>query len=244
MGEVRQLPLLPLRDLVLFPHSEAPIYIGREASLRAIKLAKAQYGDHIAVFTQLKGENNGPLAASDINHVGTLAKIVASVEMTDQTIKGMLEGIERVRLQDMKVEGGVTLLTVVSEPETYEVTNIDKAEQATILELLSTWGLDLSRAGEQAELQTVTNELNVVSVVAALRSLVSVPRIDKPGAERGWESINNQPSARYRDLKNQAVARRQKVLEEPGYRQKLQHIIDALRFDIACRAETALEISK
>src|SRR5688500_3651659 len=117
MGDVRQLPLIPLRDFVLFPRSEAPIYVGRETSLRAIKLAKARYGGDLAVFTQLKGENNGPLAAGDIHHVGTLAKLVASVEMTDQTIKGMLEGVERIHLNDLSVVDGVTLVTVTLEPE-------------------------------------------------------------------------------------------------------------------------------
>ncbi len=237
MTKVRQLPFMALRDIVLFPHSESPIYVGREASVRAIKLSKTQHDGDIVVFTQLKAENNGPIAVNDIHHVGTLAKIVASIEMTDQTIKGMLEGVERVRLQNLKVVDGVTLVTVISEPELEEDLKVDDAEHASILALLSTWWPDFSSDSERAELQTLTKKRDIVSIVSALRSLASVSRIDKPGVQRGWETLQHPSSNRYRELKNQATARRQKVLEESSYKQKLQCLVDALRFDVTCRAE-------
>jgi ATP-dependent Lon protease len=237
MSNVRQLPFMALRDIVLFPNSESPIYVGREASVRAIKLAKTQHDGDIVVFTQLKGENNGPIAINDIHHVGTLAKIVASIETTDQTIKGILEGVERVRLKDLEVVDGVTLVTVISEPELDEDSKVDEAEHTSILALLSTWWPDFSRDSERVELQTLTKKRDIVSVVSALCSLASVARIDKPGVNRGWETLQHPPSTRYRELKNLATAQRQKVLEESSYKQKLQCLVDAFRFDVTCRAE-------
>jgi ATP-dependent Lon protease len=237
MSNVRQLPFMALRDIVLFPNSESPIYVGREASVRAIKLAKLNYDGAIVVFTQLKGENNGPIAVNDIHHVGTLAKIVASIEMTDQTIKGMLEGVERVRLRDLQVVDGVTLVTVASEPEFDEDMRIDDAEHASILALFSTWWPDYSSDSERAEVQTLKKKRDIVSVVTALRSLSSSARIDTPGSERAWDSFNHPSTTRYRELKNQATEHRQKVLEESGYKQKLKYLVDALKFDVNCRME-------
>jgi ATP-dependent Lon protease len=238
MGNARQLPFIALRDIVLFPRAEAPIYIGREASVRAVKHAKAYHDGDIAVFTQLKAENNGPIAAGDIYQVGTLAKIVASVEMTDQTIKGMLEGLERIRLRDLAVIDGVAMATVTSEPENDQDLKIGDAEYATILALLSTWWPDLQRDSDRTELQTLATKRDIVSIVTALRSLASTLKIEKPGAERGWGTPPSRPSDHYRELMNQAVARRQKVLEETDFKQKLECLVDALRFDIACRVET------
>jgi ATP-dependent Lon protease len=237
MSNVRQLPFMALRDIVLFPNSESPIYVGREASVRAIKLAKTQHDGDIVVFTQLKAENNGPIAINDIHHVGTLARIVASIEMTDQTIKGMLEGVERVRLQDLNLVDGVPLVTVISEPELDENLKIDDAEHASILALLSTWWPDFSSDSERAELQMLAKKRDIVSVVSALCSFALVSRIDKPGVERGWETLQHPASTRYRELKNLATAQRQKVLEESSYKKKLRCLVDALSFDITCRTE-------
>ena len=237
MSNVRQLPFMALRDIVLFPNSESPIYVGREASVRAIKLAKLQHDGAIVVFTQLKGENNGPIAVDDIHHVGTLAKVVASIEMTDQTIKGMLEGVERVRLRDLQVVDGVTLVTVASDPDLEEEFKIDEAEHGSILALFSTWWPDFTSDSERAEVQTLTKKRDIVSVVSALSSLAASSRIDRPGIVRAWESLDHPSSTRYRELKNQATAYRQKVLEESSYKQKLKCLVAALKFDVSCRME-------
>jgi ATP-dependent Lon protease len=237
MSNLLQLPFMALRDIVLFPNSESPIYVGREASVRAIKLAKLQHDGAIVVFTQLKGENNGPIAVDDIHHVGTLAKVVASIEMTDQTIKGMLEGVERVRLRDFQVVDGVALVSVASDPELEENFKIDDAEHASILALFSSWWPDCKRDSERAEMQTLTKKRDIVSVVTALRSLSASARIDRPGVDKAWDSFKHPQTARYRELKNQATTHRQKVLEESDYKQKLKFLVDALKFDVTCRME-------
>ena len=236
MSNTQQIPLIPLRDVVLFPRSEMPIYIGREASMRAIKLAIAQYNGKIAVFTQLKGEFHGPFTINDIHQVGTLATVVASVETTDQTIKAMFEGLERIRIVDLKHVDGVIMATVTSETEIDKNKVVEENDHADILALLSTWGPELQKS-ERAELQALISNRDIISVVSNLCSLTSKPRIDKPGAERAWESLENPSPPHYRNLWNQAIAHRQKVLEAPCDRQKLRHLIDALNFDIACRTE-------
>jgi len=238
MDNLRQLPLLPLRDVVVYPGCDAPIYIGRDASLRAIRAAMDGYGEEIAVFTQIRGEDNGPLAMTDIHRVGTIARIAAKVRMTDDTVKGMLEGKERVRLVEMREVDGVTLLTVAPEPEPVEHGEINASERDAVLSMLTRWGLDVRHTGESIELKALANGLDLVTVVSSLRSLLRVPRIEKPGTERPWTDVFDGKLARYRDLRNEAVARRQRVLEAADFRTKLQLAMEALEFDVACWAET------
>lgn len=238
MSAFRQLPMIPIRDFVLFADSEAPLYVGRETSLLAIKLAKSRYDGAIAVFAQLRGEDNGPTVPDAIYHVGTLANVVASIEMTDKTIKGMLEGVERIRFKGATIVDGVTLVTVAPEPEATDDSPIEAAEHAEILGLLATWGIDRIRDSEDTVKQALERANKVVDLVRTLQPVISNPRIDNPGGERGWESLKDQPTTRYRDLKNQAVALRQMVLEEISPRKKLDLLVAAIKFDIACRTET------
>ena len=106
-----------------------------------------------------------------------------------------------------------------------------------IIELLPSGGLSWGGGGERAEVQTLTKKRDIVSVVSALSSLAASSRIDRPGIVRAWESLDHPSSTRYRELKNQATAYRQKVLEESSYKQKLKCLVAALKFDVSCRME-------
>lgn len=234
MGDVRQLALVPLRDVVLCPGSELPIYVGREATIRAIRFAKAKHDGYVAVFSQVKAETNGPITAEDIYRVGTIAKIAASVEMTDQSIKGMLEGTERIRLESLTVVDGVPMASVTSLPETNEAGAVSAADQTEILALLLAWCPDFNQACERAELDTIRTSRDLVPVVTALGTLVATPKIDKPDVKRDW---NLPTPPRYRELLNEGVALRQKALEEGHYGRKFKLLIETIKFDMACRAE-------
>src|SRR4051812_35021596 len=95
MLETRRLPMMPLRGTTLFPGAALPIYIGREATMRAIRRARAETGGEIAVFTQLAAEKNDGIVHADLYDLGTLCRMTAAVELADQTMKIMLEGVAR-----------------------------------------------------------------------------------------------------------------------------------------------------
>lgn len=238
MRDSRQLPLIPVRDFVLFPGSETPIYVGRETTVRAMKAANARYGNEVAVFTQRKIEDHDALTPDRLYAVGTRTKIVASIATTDETVKGMLEGKERVRLVDIAIVDGVPLATIVPEPnETDANFTLDEMEHASILELFSTWNADPDQDIERAEMHALTEKKDIASVLPALFTLSVNPRIDKPGGNRGWPSSENPIPARYLELKNEAVRLRQKILEENSYKNRVKYAIEALKFDINCRLE-------
>jgi len=90
-------PVLPLKNMVLFPKIVAPISVGREKSVRAIQEANTQYNKWIFVVTQRDADTEEPTQA-DIYEVGVLAKIVRTMKMPDGTNTALLQGRRRARL--------------------------------------------------------------------------------------------------------------------------------------------------
>lgn len=93
------LPILPLRNMVLFPGVVMPVAIGRKSSLRLIKTADKQKMN-IGVVCQLNPETEKP-AFSDLYHVGTVAKIIRILELPDQSTTIILQGMSRFELKEI-----------------------------------------------------------------------------------------------------------------------------------------------
>jgi ATP-dependent Lon protease len=93
------LPLLPLRNMVLFPSVVLPVAIGRKASLKLINDASVA-GKNIAVFCQKRPDTENP-SYNDLYAIGTVARIVKVFEMPDQTTTVVLQGIQRIKLNNI-----------------------------------------------------------------------------------------------------------------------------------------------
>ena len=90
------LPLLPLRDIVLFPNMVVPLFVGREKSILALEQAVA--GDkQLVLSAQKRGKSNDP-TVEDIFETGVLAHIVQILRLGDGTVKVLVEGRARVRI--------------------------------------------------------------------------------------------------------------------------------------------------
>src|ERR1700754_368219 len=109
-GDVRKLPMMPIRDMVIFPHMMTPFVVGRESSVRALEEALA--GDRkIFLATQHDASVDEP-NADDIFETGTIGNIVQSVKMPDGNIKVLVEGVERARTLELNDEDGFFVATV------------------------------------------------------------------------------------------------------------------------------------
>ena len=91
-------PLLPLRDIVVFPHMIIPFFVGRDKSVQALVAAVDQQVD-ILLCTQTNGETNDP-GRNDIYMTGTLATILQMIKLPDGTLKVLVEGKKRAIIQD------------------------------------------------------------------------------------------------------------------------------------------------
>ncbi len=108
--DVRKLPMMPIRDMVIFPHMMTPFVVGRDSSVRALE--EALTGDRkIFLATQHDASIDEP-SADDIFETGTIGNIVQSVKMPDGNIKVLVEGVERARAIEVNDEDGFFVATV------------------------------------------------------------------------------------------------------------------------------------
>jgi ATP-dependent Lon protease len=93
----RGLPLLPLRDIIVFPYMVVPLFVGRDKSIRALDYAMAR-DKEIILCAQKKAKTNDP-SSDDIHTTGTVAEILQLLRLPDGTVKVLVEGKRRARVK-------------------------------------------------------------------------------------------------------------------------------------------------
>ncbi|MGK5079951.1 endopeptidase La [Janthinobacterium sp. HLX7-2] len=96
LTEQTQLPLLPLRDVVVFPHMVIPLFVGRPKSIKALEAAMEQ-GKSIMLAAQKAAAKDEP-SPSDIYEIGCVANILQMLKLPDGTVKVLVEGAQRARI--------------------------------------------------------------------------------------------------------------------------------------------------
>ena len=111
-----QFPLLPLRDVVVFPGQVVPLFVGREKSVEALEAAMAGNKD-ILVLAQLDPQCDAP-AADDLYDVGVVAQVLQLLKRPDGTVRVLVEGHSRARVTGFTEKGSYTVAeTVVLDEE-------------------------------------------------------------------------------------------------------------------------------
>ena len=114
--ELQQIPVLPLRDTVVFPKMIVPLFVGRTKSINALQKVNDESGT-IVLATQKKADLEDP-KEDDIYHVGTLGNILQMLKLPDGTVKVLIEGIERIEIKKIYDNGEYISAAVVSLPDT------------------------------------------------------------------------------------------------------------------------------
>ena len=128
--EKRTLPLLTLRDVIIFPGTIAPVFIGREKSLNALLSAKKiEDGQHILLTTQKKQNIEDP-SASDLFKTGVLAKIIQTVKLPNNNAKILVEVMNRVKLVNIE-DNEIFVADYVIIPDT-EIADLERLNSATV----------------------------------------------------------------------------------------------------------------
>ncbi len=97
------LPLLPLRDVVVFPHMVIPLFVGRPKSIKALEAAM-QAGKSIMLVAQKNGSEDDP-SATDIYGIGCVSNILQLLKLPDGTVKVLIEGADRARITNIVDNG-------------------------------------------------------------------------------------------------------------------------------------------
>jgi ATP-dependent Lon protease len=107
------MPLLPLRDVVVFPHMVIPLFVGRPKSIKALETAM-EAGKSIVLVAQKSAAKDDP-SPEDLYRIGSIANILQMLKLPDGTVKVLVEGSQRARLHeivDLKTHYGVSVTPV------------------------------------------------------------------------------------------------------------------------------------
>jgi ATP-dependent Lon protease len=105
-----EIPVLPLRDVVVYPHMVIPLFVGREKSIQALDTAM-QDNKKILLVAQKSADIDEP-GIEDVHEIGTLATILQLLKLPDGTIKVLVEGVQRAKIEGLH-ESGDFLLPII-----------------------------------------------------------------------------------------------------------------------------------
>lgn len=111
------LPVLPLRDVVVYPHMVIPLFVGRDKSIKALESAMIE-NKHIFLVAQRKSANDDP-GPEDIYTIGTVSSVLQLLKLPDGTVKVLVEGERRARAKSYTEENGFleASLELLEEPD-------------------------------------------------------------------------------------------------------------------------------
>ncbi len=187
------LPVLPLRDVVVYPHMVIPLFVGRERSIVALEQAM-KVNKQILLLAQRQADVDDP-APKDLYDVGTVATILQLLKLPDGTVKVLVEGVERAKVEQLVTgEFFAAKAGVLGEGEAYDEREMDVLVRSVVTQFEQYVKLN----------RKVPPEI-----------LTSLAGIEQPG--RLADTV-----AAHMSLKLDA---KQKILEIQDVRRRLEHIL-------------------
>src|ERR1700680_3882066 len=206
-GETHAYPVLPLRDIVVFPHMIVPLFVGREKSIRALE--EVMKNDALIMLATQKNASDDDPSPESIYETGTLASVLQLLKLPDGTVKVLVEGLERARVQKYSdrteyyeataialadtdansVEAEALARSVVSDFESYVKLNKKiSAEAVGVVQAITDFAklgdyvaghLAVKIADRQAILETLSVTARLEKVLGLMESEISVLQVEK-----------------------------------------------------------------
>ncbi len=154
--KTERLPMIPIRDVVVFPHMMIPFVIGRPTSVRALEFA-LEGSKRVFLATQMDASVDEP-KASDIYAVGTVANIVQSVKLSDGNIKVLVEGVQRVRAIRYSNDPGF----FVADVELLDETSSSSARTNLLIKRLQTVFEQFSKLSHHVNYDAILNAMKTL----------------------------------------------------------------------------------
>jgi ATP-dependent Lon protease len=206
-GETGTYPVLPLRDIVVFPHMIVPLFVGREKSIRALE--EVVKSDGLILLATQKNAGDDDPATKDIYEIGTLARVLQLLKLPDSTVKVLVEGVGRAEAtayvadeafyqaeavalaeeEGKKVEIEALGRSVVSEFESYVKLNkkispeivaaVSQIDEPSKLADTVASHLAVKIADRQAVLEIVNVAHRLEKVLSLMESEMSVLQVEK-----------------------------------------------------------------
>ena len=253
-GETHAYPVLPLRDIVVFPHMIVPLFVGREKSVKALEEV-IRTDTHVLLVTQKNASDDDP-ATDAIYEVGTLASVLQLLKLPDGTVKVLVEGAERAKvsaytdraeyyeaqaavLEDSlgeKVEAEALGRSVVNEFESYVKLNkkvspevigvVQQIEDHTKLADTVASHLAVKISDKQAILEMPTVVARLEKVLSLMESEISVLQVEKRIRTRVKRQMEKTQREYYLNEQMKAI---QKELGDEEGRDELAELEDKIK---------------
>ena len=161
------LPILPLRNMVLFPGVVLPVTIGRKSSLKLVKQAMKNH-TNVAAFTQIHSEIDEP-DQQDLYPIGTAAKIIRILEMPDNTTTVILQGMSRLRIIEVTAHTPYLRGRVEKLPE--ELPDKHNKEYEAVVDSCKDLAIDFLKLSDYPvqsvfAIKNITNKMFVINFIA------------------------------------------------------------------------------
>ncbi|MFL5128826.1 MAG: endopeptidase La [Microvirga sp.] len=271
-GSTGTYAVLPLRDIVVFPHMIVPLFVGREKSIRALE--EVVKGDrHILLATQIDATDDDP-STDAIYKVGTLANVLQLLKLPDGTVKVLVEGASRAQVNAYtrtdeyyeaeaealpdalgdQVEAEALARSVVSEFENYVklnkkvspevVTAVTQIDEPAKLADTIASHLAIKIADKQAILETATVAQRLEKVLGLMESEISVLQVEKRIRTRVKRQMEKTQREYYLNEQMKAI---QKELGDDEGRDELAELeekIEKTKFTKEAREKALGELKK
>ena len=253
-GESHSYPVLPLRDIVVFPHMIVPLFVGREKSIRALE--EVMKNDALIMLATQKNASDDDPAPDAIYETGTLASVLQLLKLPDGTVKVLVEGLERARVQKYSdrseyyeatavaladtdansVEAEALARSVVSDFESYVKLNKKiSAEAVGVVQAITDFAklgdnvaghLAVKIADRQAILETLSVTARLEKVLGLMESEISVLQVEKRIRSRVKRQMEKTQREYYLNEQMKAI---QKELGDDEGRDELAELEDKIK---------------
>src|SRR5512136_2688345 len=253
-GEIRAYPVLPLRDIVVFPHMIVPLFVGREKSIKALE--EVMRSDTFILLATQKNASDDDPATDSIFEVGTLASVLQLLKLPDGTVKVLVEGATRAKVERYterteyfeaeavaladdsgeRVEAEALARSVVTEFESYVKLNkkvspevvdvVQKIEDYAKLADTVASHLAVKIPDKQAILETPTVTERLEKVLGLMESEISVLQVEKRIRTRVKRQMEKTQREYYLNEQMKAI---QKELGDEEGRDELQELEDKIK---------------
>ncbi len=253
-GETRAYPVLPLRDIVVFPHMIVPLFVGREKSIKALE--EVMRSDTFILLATQKNASDDEPATGEIYEIGTLASVLQLLKLPDGTVKVLVEGAQRAKvlkytdradyfeadavvLDDHlgeRVEAEALARSVVNEFENYVKLNKKVSPEVVGVvqqiedhaKLADTIGshLQVKIADKQTLLETASVPERLEKVLGLMESEISVLQVEKRIRTRVKRQMEKTQREYYLNEQMKAI---QKELGDEDGKDELAEIEDRIK---------------
>jgi ATP-dependent Lon protease len=254
-GETRSYPVLPLRDIVVFPHMIVPLFVGREKSIKALE--EVMKSDTFILLATQKNASDDDPATGAIYEIGTLASVLQLLKLPDGTVKVLVEGAERAKILKYneqrtdfyeasavaladdagdKVEAEALARSVVTEFEGYVKLNKKVSPEVVgVVQQIEDYGklgdtvashLAVKIPDKQAVLETTAVPERLEKVLGLMESEISVLQVEKRIRTRVKRQMEKTQREYYLNEQMKAI---QKELGDEEGRDELAELEDKIK---------------